>query len=118
MKTIDLKGPRGRIPYLSYPDLGDPPRWRDADFRSDPTFTRASPGSRSQNNSLKLLLLLTLLLLLSDYGNYDNYIYYSCNLRELFYCRNPGDARVKVGSDREAASSPIAPNRVSTRSLV
>ena len=28
------------------------------------------------------------------------------DLRELFYCRNPGDARVKVGSDREAASSP------------
>ena len=32
------------------------------------------------------------------------------NLRELFYCRNPGDARVKVGSDREAATSPVAPN--------
>ena len=31
------------------------------------------------------------------------------NLRELFYCRNPGDARVKVGSDREAASSPKSP---------
>ena len=33
------------------------------------------------------------------------------NLRELFYDRNPGDAHVKVGSDREAASSPISPNR-------
>ena len=32
------------------------------------------------------------------------------NLRELFYDRNPGDARVKVGSDREAASSPDAAN--------
>ena len=32
-------------------------------------------------------------------------------LRELFYCRNPGDARVKVGSDREAASSPELPTR-------
>ena len=32
------------------------------------------------------------------------------DLRELFYCRNPGDARVKVGSDREAASSPDAAN--------
>ena len=32
------------------------------------------------------------------------------NLRELFYCRNPGDARVKVGSDWEAATSPIRPN--------
>ena len=32
------------------------------------------------------------------------------NLRELFYDRNPGDARVKVGSDRQAASSPSAPN--------
>ena len=27
------------------------------------------------------------------------------HLRELFYCRHPGDARVKVGSDRQAASS-------------
>ena len=27
------------------------------------------------------------------------------NLRELFYDRNPGDARVKVGSEREFASS-------------
>ena len=32
------------------------------------------------------------------------------NLRKLFYWRNPCDARVKVGSDREAASSPQAPN--------
>ena len=31
---------------------------------------------------------------------------YKANLRELFYDRNPGDARVKVGSDRQAASSP------------
>ena len=30
-------------------------------------------------------------------------------MRELFYDRNPGDARVKVGSDRQAASSPRAP---------
>ena len=42
--------------------------------------------------------------------------YYHCynnddhNLRELFYDRNPGDARVKVGSDRQAASSPNSPN--------
>ena len=33
----------------------------------------------------------------------------SAGSRELFYCRNPGDARVKVGSDREAASLPVAP---------
>ena len=33
-------------------ELGD-----DAACRSDPTFTRASPGLRSQNNSLKLGLL-------------------------------------------------------------
>ena len=38
-------------------------------------------------------------------------------LRELFYDRNPGDARVKVGSDREAASSRTGPNRVSPRSV-
>ena len=29
-------------------------------------------------------------------------------MRELFYDRNPGDARVKVGSDRQAASLPSA----------
>ena len=34
-----------------------------------------------------------------NYGPYNN------NLRELFYDRNPGDARVKVGSERQAASS-------------
>ena len=32
------------------------------------------------------------------------------NLRELFYDRNPGDARVKVGSERQAASSPTGPS--------
>ena len=32
------------------------------------------------------------------------------NLRELFYDRNPGDARVKVGSERQAATSPASPN--------
>ena len=32
------------------------------------------------------------------------------NLRELFYDRNPGDARVKVGSERQAASSPMEAN--------
>ena len=35
----------------------------------------------------------------------------SCNhLRELFYDRNPGDARVKVGSERQAASRQRGPN--------
>ena len=34
-------------------------------------------------------------------------------LRELFYDRNPGDARVKVGSERQAATSPNSPNRAS-----
>ena len=49
-----LEGPRGRFPYLSYPDLVDTDFWRvlatlsdDANFRSDPTFTRASPRLRS-----------------------------------------------------------------------
>ena len=32
------------------------------------------------------------------------------NLRELFYDRNPGDARVKVGSERKVASSPNSAN--------
>ena len=31
-------------------------------------------------------------------------------MRELFYDRNPGDARVKVGSERQAASSPNSPS--------
>ena len=31
-------------------------------------------------------------------------------MRELFYDRNPGDARVKVGSERQAATSPTGPN--------
>ena len=31
------------------------------------------------------------------------------DLRELFYCRNPGDARVKIGSDREAVTSLPSP---------
>ena len=32
------------------------------------------------------------------------------NLRELFYDRNPGDARVSVGSERKFASSPNSAN--------
>ena len=31
-------------------------------------------------------------------------------MRELFYDRNPGDARVKVGSERRVASSPVRAN--------
>ena len=38
------------------------------------------------------------------------YLFMYINLRELFYDRNPGDARVKVGSERQAASSPNSPN--------
>ena len=38
------------------------------------------------------------------------------NLRELFYDRNPGDARVKVGSERQAASRPV--RRMSTHVAV
>ena len=37
----------------------------------------------------------------------ENDIY---KLRELFYDRNPGDARVKVGSERKVATSPARPN--------
>ena len=43
----DLEGPRGQTPYLSYPDLdlSEKRPVRDAAAcRSDPTFTRASPG--------------------------------------------------------------------------
>ena len=45
-----LEGSRGQISYLSYPDLvqADVGRVRrDAACRSDPAFTRASPGLRS-----------------------------------------------------------------------
>ena len=31
-------------------------------------------------------------------------------MRELFYDGDPGDARVKVGSERKVASSPTPPN--------
>ena len=42
-----LEGPHGQNPYCCIADLGDTvtrPRWREKTFRSDPTFTRASPG--------------------------------------------------------------------------
>ena len=51
-QTISLfKLPRFRR-RRNFVELSD-----DANFRSDPTLTRASPGLRSQNNSLKLALL-------------------------------------------------------------
>ena len=42
-----LEGPRGQNPYLVHPDLAEASfgrLGRDAASRSDPTFTRASPG--------------------------------------------------------------------------
>ena len=47
MEAPILEGPRGQTPYLSYPDLLRSETWRECDdaaCRSDPTFTRASPG--------------------------------------------------------------------------
>ena len=41
---------------------------------------------------------------------YQLLIIISNYLRELLYDRNPGDACVKVGSDREFASRLVAPN--------
>ena len=41
---------------------------------------------------------------------------YFCYLRELFCDRNPGDARVKVGSERKVASRRKRPTGVSPRS--
>ena len=46
-RSANFGGPRGDIPYLSYPDLDGRGTRRpgdDAACRSDPTFTRASPG--------------------------------------------------------------------------
>ena len=37
------------------------------------------------------------------------------NLSELFYDRNPGDARVKVGLERKVVSSPLGPTRAELR---
>ena len=48
--SSDFGGAPAQIAYLSYPDLTDTVIRRsgdDANFRSDPTFTRASPGLRS-----------------------------------------------------------------------
>ena len=51
-----------------------------------------------------------------SYSPSHSYIYYEIllekphDLRELFYDRNPGDARVKVGSERKVATSPRRPN--------
>ena len=54
-----LEGPRGHNPYHQAQDLGDTDvgRFRDnAACRSDPTFTRASPGlAVATGNSLKIL---------------------------------------------------------------
>ena len=47
------------------------------------------------------------------------YIYiHIYNLRELFYDRNPGDARVKVGSERKAASRLRGQRPVYARSAI
>ena len=40
------------------------------------------------------------------------------HLRELLYDRNPGDARVKVGSDRKVFSRPGRPRDASVRSAI
>ena len=55
-------------------------------------------------NTCMIIVMITMIIMLTK-----SIILYN-NLRELFYGRNPGDARVKVESDREFASSPVAPN--------
>ena len=40
------------------------------------------------------------------------------NLRELFYYRHPGDAPVKVGSEREFASRQDAPTFAKIRGII
>ena len=56
----NVEGPPRANSHMLHTDSVNTGRWRnlarlsdDANFRSDPTFTRASPGLRSQNNSLK-----------------------------------------------------------------
>ena len=67
MEAPILEGPRGQISYCCIADLDRSEirrPGRDAACRSDPTFTRASPGlAVATGNSLKLLLSLLLLLI-------------------------------------------------------
>ena len=55
-----LEGPRGQNPYHQATDLVEGDLWPvrdDAACRSDPTFTRASPGlAVATGNSLKLVV--------------------------------------------------------------
>ena len=70
-----LEGSRGQISYLSYPDLattsvgelGD-----DAACRSDPTFTRASPGLAVAEQ-------------LPQINHYHHYYYYDGNNSKSFF---------------------------------
>ena len=63
-KRAIFGGPPRANSQMLHTDSGDTEFWRllarlsdDANFRSDPTLTRASPGLRSQNNSLKLVVI-------------------------------------------------------------
>ena len=81
------------------------------------------------NSCVHVLLLLFLLLLLGcfvtgllGYGVAWLLLlrlhFFWYNLRELFYDRNRGDARVKVGSERKFASRPGRPTDSSPRSAI
>ena len=78
-----LEGPRGQISYCCIADLGGSGVRRsgdDAACRSDPTFTRASPGlAVATGNSLKLLILLPLHYYYYYY-HHHHYYYYTTTL--------------------------------------
>ena len=61
------KSPRGQNPYRCIADLAKAetcPCWRNANFHSDPNFTRASPGFRWYNNSLKLAMMVAMIMMM------------------------------------------------------
>ena len=62
MEAPILEGPRGQNPYHQASDLVEGeirPECDDAACRSDPTFTRASPGlAVATGNSLKLVAMI------------------------------------------------------------
>ena len=63
--------------------------------------------------SIRIIIIIIIIIFIQHHVHHNHRIHHNRHthhLRELFYDRNPGDARVKVGSDRQAASSPSSAN--------